>query len=82
MSPHPSTLLGWARLCHGVLELLLGVKTHLWVLPELPREGGKAPCPHHMWEPPTVPSAALPRAPAPSLSWEMGWEGASLQQCL
>lgn len=56
MSLHPSTPLGWAWLCQGVSELLLGTKVHQWVLPGLPGKWGKALCPHNMQDPATVPS--------------------------
>lgn len=54
MSLRPSTPLGWAWLCQGVSELLLGTKA----LPGkevLPGKWGKALCPHNMQDPSSVP---------------------------
>lgn len=63
MSLHPSTLLGWAWLCQGVL---MGTKTHHWVLPG---KWGKAWCPHNMQDPATVPSGRCHTSILPAGKW-------------
>lgn len=68
MSLHPSTLLGWAWLCQGVL---LGTKTHHWVLSGLPGKWGKAWCPYNM----QCPLWALSHLDSPC--WKAVLEGAS-----